>query len=86
MTRNLHRRVELMFPIYDEILQKKLFDMLNTYWNDNKKAWKLNADGTYTKIHPKNALEIFSAQEYYLDELNKLRKKIKTKTSPSFKR
>ena len=38
MKRNLSRRVEVAFPIYNKELQKLLQKMLDLQWNDNQKA------------------------------------------------
>lgn len=38
MTRNLDRRVEVTFPIYDAAIQKELEDFLEIQWRDNVKA------------------------------------------------
>lgn len=64
MSRNLHRRVEVMFPIMDDQLKKSLKRLLDVYWRDNSKSWKLESDCSYTKIkHGKD--KPFSAQEYF---------------------
>jgi polyphosphate kinase len=74
MTRNLYKRVELMYPIFDKEIKKRLQKILDINWRDNKKAWRLLPNGEYEKIQPKEGEELFSAQEYYLDEIKKLRK------------
>ncbi len=79
MSRNLHNRVELMFPVYDKSIQKMLIEFFNIYWKDNKKSWLLNSDGSYTKLQPKDDEPPFSAQEYFLSESQKFRKKTKHK-------
>ena len=38
MKRNLSRRVEVAFPIYDKKLRKEMRNIFNQYWNDNVKA------------------------------------------------
>jgi polyphosphate kinase len=38
MTRNLDRRVEVTFPIYDPDLRKDLKEFLDVEWSDNVKA------------------------------------------------
>ncbi len=38
MTRNLDRRIETAFPIYDLDIQKELKEMFDIQWNDNVKA------------------------------------------------
>ncbi|MBU3740667.1 MAG: polyphosphate kinase 1 [Candidatus Kapabacteria bacterium] len=50
MTRNMHRRVELLFPVYDQAVKKQLKDILDAYLHDNVKARMLTADGTYQRV------------------------------------
>lgn len=50
MPRNLDRRVELVFPIEDEDLKERTFDILETIWNDNLNARMLRSDTTYEHI------------------------------------
>jgi polyphosphate kinase len=68
MTRNLNKRVETVVPIYQTDLQEKLQEILDTYWADNKKSWKLLPDGSYQLIKAENGEQPFSAQEYYLSQ------------------
>ena len=42
MTRNLHSRVEVAVPIYDEELKKQIMNTFDIYWKDNKKARLIN--------------------------------------------
>ncbi|MBM2813640.1 MAG: degradosome polyphosphate kinase [Ignavibacteria bacterium] len=72
MSRNLNNRVELMFPVLDEQLQRRLWDILQIHWRENTKSWKLEADGSYTKIH-KSGEKPFCAQDYFLDEIKSSR-------------
>ncbi len=69
MSRNLNRRVEIMFPIIDENLKKQLLKILNIYWEDNSKSWRLLNNGQYEKLSPMNEEEKVSAQEYFLEEI-----------------
>lgn len=68
MSRNLHNRVELMFPIYQPNLRKQLWDILNANWKDNTKSWKLMPDKTYKRLTPADGEEPFIAQEYFLNQ------------------
>jgi polyphosphate kinase len=52
MHRNLHNRVELITPIYDHKLKEKLWEFLEIMLNDNRQAWLLNEDGTYSQKTP----------------------------------
>lgn len=69
MPRNLYRRVEVAFPILEMSAKQQLKYILDVYWRDNTRSRRLNADGTYTTICPGDCEEIFSAQQYFLDEL-----------------
>ena len=56
MNRNMMRRVELAWPIDDPALQQRIIDeCLTTYLQDNTDAWRLDAQGQYTRIHPVKA-------------------------------
>lgn len=50
MPRNLDRRVELVFPIEDDDLKQRAFDILETMWNDNINARILRSDTNYEHI------------------------------------
>jgi len=49
MPRNLERRLELMTPICDKLLQNKLIEMLKLQISDNTLSWELNGSGEYHK-------------------------------------
>ncbi len=49
MPRNLERRVEILFPVEEENLCKKLLHILQTELKDTAKAHILQIDGTYKK-------------------------------------
>lgn len=53
MPRNLERRLELMTPIYDERLSRKLYEILELQLSDNELAYELKPNAEYTKIVPK---------------------------------
>lgn len=79
MTRNLHNRVELMFPVESEDLKKELKEILDVYWRDNSKAWRLGYSGDYEKLTPSGEEGAFSAQQYLLDRAAKKAKKQRKK-------
>jgi polyphosphate kinase len=66
MPRNLERRVELMFPVLQEDLKLRIRDILDAYCRDTAQAWKLNADGSWTRLSPARGEPPFSAQEHFL--------------------
>jgi polyphosphate kinase len=67
MRRNLERRVEVLFPIEDPHLRTAIRqDVLEIYLRDTKKAHELQPDGSYTRVHPQDGEEPFSAQDWFL--------------------
>lgn len=68
MTRNLSRRVELLFPIEDPIIAERISYTLQLYLKDNQKSWRLCSDGSYEKIKSKGtpikAHDILKTLEY----------------------
>ncbi len=63
MPRNLDRRVELMFPIVQDSLQKRVIQALEAQFADNQKARALKPDGTYERVMAGKS-EPLRAQEY----------------------
>ncbi len=49
MSRNLNRRVELMFPVFEAKHKERVKHILDTMLSDNRKAHILQPDGTYLK-------------------------------------
>ncbi len=60
MTRNLSRRVEVVTPVEDSNLAKELIQILNIHLADNRQAWEMKPDGTYTQIIPTEGNELSS--------------------------
>ena len=54
MTRNLDRRVEAVTPIEEPALQERLERLLSLYLNDNRGAWDMHSDGSFTQRQPKD--------------------------------
>lgn len=69
MPRNLERRVEILFPIEDEKLKKKVYHILDKELKDNIKAHILTADGTYVKEAVKRKKRV-NSQEIFTLEAN----------------
>ena len=53
MSRNLDRRVEAVTPVEDPALRTKLERLMSLYLNDNRGAWDMNSDGSFTQRQPK---------------------------------
>ncbi|MDR2370707.1 MAG: polyphosphate kinase 1 [Treponema sp.] len=52
MPRNLERRVELMYPVQEEVLRKELLETLQMYFRDNTQARRLDSTGVWTRLRP----------------------------------
>ena len=52
MTRNMDRRVEAITPIEEPALRRKLERLLDLYMQDNRGAWDMHADGSFTQRMP----------------------------------
>ncbi|MBI3560203.1 MAG: polyphosphate kinase 1 [Gammaproteobacteria bacterium] len=68
MPRNLFRRVEIAFPIETKPLQERIVQDLKYYLQDNTQAWRLNADGSYTRLTAATERP-FCAQQHLLETL-----------------
>lgn len=50
MPRNLHRRVELAFPVTSAGMRAHVDEILEWFWKDNVKSRQMRSDGIYEKI------------------------------------
>ena len=74
MQRNLHRRIEIAFPIYKESLKKEIIDILKIQLADNRSAVWLdeNLNNVFKRdFAPENAKHI-RAQNATYEYLKKL--------------
>jgi len=71
MTRNLNRRVEVLFPIEDRRVVRHLRDrVLELYLDDNVKAREMRPDGTYQRKKPEDGQPVINAQEELLHRVS----------------
>lgn len=66
MRRNLYNRVEVVFPVLDPVLQKRLMRILATYLHDNQRAWEMLPDGTYQRVTPQEGEEWVDSQVVFI--------------------
>jgi len=67
MTRNLDRRVEVLFPVRDPSIRKTVIeDILEIHLRDNVKARELQPDGSWRRVTPKEGEERLDSQEWLL--------------------
>ncbi|MEQ8200227.1 MAG: RNA degradosome polyphosphate kinase [Syntrophomonadaceae bacterium] len=64
MTRNLDRRIEIMFPVEDEDNKARVKDILDAYLRDTVKARILRNDGRYYRVD-KRGKQLFNSQLYF---------------------
>ncbi|MDD4159921.1 MAG: RNA degradosome polyphosphate kinase [Synergistaceae bacterium] len=65
MERNLDRRVELMFPVYDEDLKERLKTILESCLKDNVKARELDKNGNYSRVNRRNKKPVHAQAYFY---------------------
>jgi len=65
MTRNQDRRVEVGGPVRSPEMKQFLETYLKLLLSDNTRAWRQNAEGVYTRLHPEGA-EPIDVQAWYL--------------------
>ena len=67
MPRNLNRRVEILFPVRDKGILRRLRDeILPVYMRDNMKTRVLHADGVWEHIWPADGEEPLNSQEWFV--------------------
>ncbi|MFN2310026.1 MAG: polyphosphate kinase 1 [Gammaproteobacteria bacterium] len=68
MDRNFFQRVEVCFPIDDQVLRNRIVkEGLELYLADNTQAWVLNKDGEYRRAKPASNQKPRSAQTTLLE-------------------
>jgi polyphosphate kinase len=77
MTRNMERRVEIMFPVEVESLKKRVKEILSVQLQDNVKARVLDSQGIYTIIQPMEGEKRVHSQLHFHNVAVKNMKKIR---------
>ena len=67
MPRNLDKRVEILFPVEDPILQEEIYHILHIQLSDTKKAHLLMPDGHYVKVDQRGKTPL-NSQLYFFEE------------------
>lgn len=84
MSRNLDRRVELMFPVLQESIRAAIRDVLNLYFSDNMKSHYLQSDGTWMRRLPLKDETPFRIQESLYEAEKKKTELFEKETSREF--
>jgi polyphosphate kinase len=67
MPRNLNRRVEVLFPVEDQKLVRRLRDkILTKYLEDEAGTRLMHADGSFTRAKPQSGKKALCAQTWFL--------------------
>jgi polyphosphate kinase len=53
MYRNLSKRIEVVTPVFASTLRARLWEILDICLRDQRQAWILHSDGTYSQLQPK---------------------------------
>ncbi len=67
MTRNLSRRMEVVAPVCDPVIQAELDSILRVYDEDNCSAWDMQPDGEYRRRQPAAGEAPRSAQQVFIE-------------------
>ncbi len=84
MTRNLEKRVELMIPIEEKTIKRRLIRILETFFKDNQNAYHILPDGSSKPITPKKGEKPFRAQEHFHQQAKKAAKAREHELSMTF--
>lgn len=74
MPRNLDRRVELIFPVEDEALKKRVFSILDTLLVDNTNARTMLPGGSYKAVDRRGKQKFSSQMEFYREAEERLKR------------
>ncbi len=81
MPRNLDKRVEIVFPVEDEVLKGEVFHILEVELEDNVKAHILQPDGSYEKPDKRGKI-LVNSQEQFCQEAVHMAKEVRKKIDP----
>jgi polyphosphate kinase len=84
MTRNLDRRIEIMFPVEDSDHKQTVLAALDAMFRDNVKARRLAADGTYKRVKAAKGEPKFRAQQWLQDEARRVADLARERAGVSF--
>jgi polyphosphate kinase len=74
MTRNIDKRVELMIPIEEPALKRRLVRVLEAFFQDNTQAYRLLPDGSCQRLSRAKGKKPFRVQDYFYQQARKTAK------------
>jgi polyphosphate kinase len=84
MTRNLEKRVELMIPIEEPELKRRLVRILEAYFQDNTQASRLLPDGSSQRLVRTKGQKAFRVQDHFYQQAKKSAKAREHERSMTF--
>jgi polyphosphate kinase len=84
MTRNLEKRVELMIPIEEPALKRRLVRILESFFLDNTQASRLLPDGTSQRITRLKGQKAYRVQDHFYQSARKASKAREHERSMTF--
>jgi polyphosphate kinase len=84
MTRNLEKRIELMIPIEEAPLKRRLVRILEAYFQDNTQAFRLLPDGTSQRLSRARGQKSFRVQEHFHQQAKRAAKDREHERSMTF--
>ncbi|TAG07218.1 MAG: polyphosphate kinase 1 [Verrucomicrobia bacterium] len=74
MNRNLEKRVELMIPIEEPALKRRLIKILEAYFQDNSQASSMLPDGSYARLARAKGQKLYRVQQHFFQMAKKAAK------------
>jgi polyphosphate kinase len=68
MRRNLYNRVEVVFPVLDERIQRQVLRILYTSLRDNYNAWMLLSDDSYVHTEPVPGEQVVDSHQVFMQD------------------
>ena len=84
MSRNLDKRVELMFPVENPEHKATVIYALRAMFRDNVKARCLRADGVYQRKQPASGEPLFRVQQHLQDEVQRRHARARERAAVTF--
>jgi len=73
MPRNLHRRVEIVFPVISPGMREHVDEILAWFWKDNVKARRMDSAGIFSRLVQEAGA--WNAQEEFLNDASRRKKR-----------
>ena len=84
MTRNLDKRIELMIPIEEPALKRRLVRVLEAFFNDNTQAYRLLPNGASQRLTRGKGQKAFRVQDHFYQLARKAAKAREHERSMTF--